>query len=132
MSVHGICHLSLHESDQVENMMKTTIYPVTNLRNAKAIFSALLGVEPYMDEPYYVAFRAADHDIGLNPNGHREGMTGAINYWHVPDIRQATQAMLKAGASEHQSVKDVGGGKLIASFKDADGNVFGLIQPSAS
>jgi predicted enzyme related to lactoylglutathione lyase len=27
-----------------------------------------------------------------------------------------------------QEVKDVGGGKLIASVKDPDGNVIGLIQ----
>jgi hypothetical protein len=27
-----------------------------------------------------------------------------------------------------QELKDVGGGKLIASVKDADGNVIGLVQ----
>jgi hypothetical protein len=27
-----------------------------------------------------------------------------------------------------QAVKDVGGGKLIATVKDADGNLIGLIQ----
>jgi predicted enzyme related to lactoylglutathione lyase len=34
----------------------------------------------------------------------------------------------QAGAQAQQEVKDVGGGKLIASVKDADGNVIGLIQ----
>jgi hypothetical protein len=29
-----------------------------------------------------------------------------------------------------QGVKDVGGGKLIASVKDSDGNVVGLLQPA--
>jgi len=29
-----------------------------------------------------------------------------------------------------QEVKDIGGGKLIASLTDADGNVIGLIQPA--
>ena len=33
-----------------------------------------------------------------------------------------------AGAEVQQEIKDVGGGKLIASVKDADGNVIGLIQ----
>jgi hypothetical protein len=29
---------------------------------------------------------------------------------------------------EQQAVSDVGGGRLIASVKDADGNIIGLIQ----
>jgi hypothetical protein len=29
-----------------------------------------------------------------------------------------------------QEVRDVGAGKLIASVKDADGNVIGLVQPA--
>jgi hypothetical protein len=37
-------------------------------------------------------------------------------------------APLDAGAEAHQGVRDVGGGKLLASVKDADGNVIGLIQ----
>ena len=35
---------------------------------------------------------------------------------------------LDAGAEAHQRVRDVGGGKLVASVKDADGNVIGLLQ----
>jgi hypothetical protein len=38
------------------------------------------------------------------------------------------KALLDAGTEAQQEVKDVGGGKLIASVKDADGNVIGLIQ----
>ena len=33
-----------------------------------------------------------------------------------------------AGAAAHQGVRDVGGGKLLASVKDTEGNVIGLIQ----
>jgi hypothetical protein len=40
----------------------------------------------------------------------------------------AAFAALEAGADAQQEVKDVGGGKLIASVKDAGGNVLGLIQ----
>jgi hypothetical protein len=36
--------------------------------------------------------------------------------------------LLEAGAEAQQDVKDVGGGKLIASVRDADGNVIGLLQ----
>jgi len=110
--------------------VKTFIYPVKDLAKAKALFSALLGVEPYMDEVYYVGFKVGGQDIGLDPRGHGQGMTGPVGYWHVDDIKSSVKALLDAGAEALQEVKDVGGGKLIASVKDADGNVIGLIQPA--
>ena len=55
-------------------------------------------------------------------------MTGPLAYWHVDDIRRVLNDLLGAGAAINQEVKDVGGGKLIGSVKDADGNVIGLIQ----
>jgi len=36
--------------------------------------------------------------------------------------------MLAAGAQANEDVRDVGGGKLVATVKDADGNVIGLSQ----
>ncbi len=108
--------------------IKTVIYPVKDIVQAKALYSKLLGVEPAMDEPYYVGFRVGDQDIGLDPNGHKQGMTGAIGYFHVSDIKNSLQSLLDAGAQVQQEVRDVGGGKLIATVKDADGNIIGLIQ----
>lgn len=108
--------------------IKTTIYPVKDLAQAKALYQTLLGVEPYMDQPYYVGFSAGGQDIGLDPNGYSKGMTGPVNYYQVDDIGKSLQALLDAGAQPLQEVKDVGGGKQIAAVKDADGNVVGLIQ----
>lgn len=108
--------------------IRTIIYPVRDIAQAKNLYSKLLGVEPYMDEAYYVGFKAGDQDIGLDPNGHNAGMTGPVGYFHVDDIEKSLQSLLDAGAQAQQEVKDVGGGKLIASLKDADGNVIGLIQ----
>jgi predicted enzyme related to lactoylglutathione lyase len=108
--------------------IKTIIYPVKDIAQAKKLYSQLLGVKPIMDEAYYVGFRIGDQDIGLDPNGHRQGMTGPISYYHVSDIKTSLQSLVDAGAKIHQTAKDVGGGKLIASVKDADGNVIGLIQ----
>ncbi|MEV4893035.1 VOC family protein [Nonomuraea sp. NPDC055795] len=110
--------------------IKTVIHPVKDLAAAKAMFSALLGVEPYMDEPYYVGFSINGQDIGLDPQGHRKGMSGPVAYWHVDDIEASLRALLDAGARTSQEVKDVGEGKLVASVTDADGNVIGLIQPA--
>jgi len=108
--------------------IRTVIYPVKDIAQAKTLYSKLLGVEPYADEAYYVGFRVGDQDIGLDPNGHNQGMTGPIGYFHVSDIQQSLQALVDAGAHVQQAVKDVGGGKLIASVKDADSNIIGLLQ----
>lgn len=108
--------------------LQTIIYPVKDIVRAKALFSALLGVEPYADEPYYVGFKAAGQDVGLDPNGHAKGMTGPVPYWHVTDLRERLAALLAAGAELLQDAQDVGGGRLIAFVKDADGNLVGLLQ----
>jgi predicted enzyme related to lactoylglutathione lyase len=105
--------------------IKTIIYPVKDIAQAKAIFTKLLGVEPYADAPYYVGFRIGDQEIGLDPNGHAEGMTA---YYTVADIKTSLQSLVDAGSTTVQDVKDVGGGKLIASAKDPNGNIIGLTQ----
>ncbi len=105
--------------------IKTIIYPVKDLAHAKALFSKLLGIEPYVDEKYYVGFKIGDQEIGLDPNGHKQGMTG---YYHVDDIKKSLQSLLDAGAQVQQEVKDVGGGRLTAFVKDVDGNIIGFIQ----
>lgn len=104
------------------------IYPVKDRAQAKTLYSKLLGTEPYIDSAYYVGFKIGDQEIGLDPNGHNKGMTGPVGYWQVGDIKKSLQLLLNTGAQMQQEVKDVGGGKLTASVKDADGNITGLIQ----
>jgi predicted enzyme related to lactoylglutathione lyase len=108
--------------------IRTVIYPVKDLAAAKTLYTKLIGVAPVMDEPYYVGFKVDGQDIGLDPNGHRQGMTGPLAYWHVDDVNESLQQLLDAGAEVQQAVRDVGGGKLVASVKDADGNAIGLVQ----
>ena len=110
--------------------VKTLIYPVKDLDRAKALFGALLGAEPSVDSPYYVQFEVGDQRLGLDPNGHTRGFPGSVGYWEVEDVNARFQELLAAGATEHESPRDVGNGALIASVKDADGNVIGLIQPA--
>ncbi|MFF1449262.1 VOC family protein [Streptomyces sp. NPDC058274] len=112
--------------------LKTIIYPVKDIARAKALFTALLGIEPYADEAYYVGFKDAGQDVGLDPNGHAKGMTGPVPYWHVSDIKSTLAGLLAAGAEPLQEVQDVGGGRLIASVKDADGNLIGILQDAPS
>ncbi|MFC9926534.1 VOC family protein [Streptomyces sp. NPDC127190] len=108
--------------------LQTIIYPVKDPERAKALFTALLGVEPFVDAPYYIGFKAAGQDIGLDPNGHAQGLTGPVPFWHVTDLRERLTALLAAGAELLQDVRDVGNGRLVASVKDPDGNLVGLLQ----
>jgi predicted enzyme related to lactoylglutathione lyase len=110
--------------------IRTVIFPVKDVAAATAVYRALTGEAPYVEQPYYVGFRVDDQEIGLDPNGHAQGLTAPIGYFHVADIRQRLGELLAAGAEEHQPVRDVGGGRLIASVRDADGNVVGLLQES--
>ena len=105
--------------------IKTIIYPVKDVPKATALFRKLLGVDPYADQPYYVGFKIGDQDIGLIPNGHSAGMTA---FFHVDDIKTSLQTLLDADAEIIQDLKDVGGGRLVASAKDKDGNIIGLVQ----
>jgi predicted enzyme related to lactoylglutathione lyase len=108
--------------------IKLFVYPVKDLANAKTLYGKLLGIQPYADGPYYVGFRVGDLEIGLDPNGHKQGVSGPLGYYQVDDIRKSLQSLLDSGAKLNGEVKDVGGGMLIASVKDTDDNVIALRQ----
>ncbi|OGN96125.1 MAG: glyoxalase [Chloroflexi bacterium RBG_13_50_21] len=108
--------------------ISTVIYPVKDIRRAKKMFNGFLGVEPYADSAYYVGYKVGDQDIGLDPNAFNQGMKVPIGYYNVSDIKQSLQGLVEAGVQVLQEIKDVGGGKLIATVNDTDGNMIGLIQ----
>jgi predicted enzyme related to lactoylglutathione lyase len=107
---------------------KTLLHPVTDLAKAKAVYTALLGAPPQNDAPYYVGYEAEGQHIGLVPNGGPQGMTSPVAYWHVADIEAKLAEVTAAGATLKEPARDVGGGRLVATFSDPDGNVLGLIQ----
>ena len=103
--------------------IKLIVYPVKDLEGAKNLYDKFLGVEPYVDGPYYVGYKLNDLEVGLDPNGQ-----AIVGYIDVGDIKSNLQTLVDAGATTHQDIKDVGGGLLIAQVKDANGNVLGLRQ----
>jgi predicted enzyme related to lactoylglutathione lyase len=108
--------------------IQTVLHPVTDLEAAKAVYTALLGMAPQADSPYYVGYEAAGQQIGLVPGGGPQAMTSPVAYWHVADIEAKLAEVTAAGATLKESPRDVGGGRLVATFSDPDGNVLGLIQ----
>ena len=108
--------------------IKTVLHPVSDLATAKPLYEALLGVPPMADAPYYVGFDAAGQQIGLVPGGGPQGMTSPVAYWHVADIEAKLAEVTAVGATVKESPRDVGGGRLVATFTDIDDNVLGVIQ----
>jgi catechol 2,3-dioxygenase-like lactoylglutathione lyase family enzyme len=86
--------------------IKTVLHPVSDLTAAKAVYTALLGM----------------------PGGGPQGMKSPVAYWHVPDIEAKLAEVTAAGATVHEAAHDVGGGRLVATVTDPDGNVLGLLQ----
>ena len=108
--------------------IKTVLHPVTDLDKAKVVYTALLGAAPTADAPYYAGFDVAGQHIGLVPNGRDQGMTSPVAYWHVSDIEAKLAEVTAAGAVVKDAPRDVGGGRLVATVTDPDGNVLGLLQ----
>lgn len=108
--------------------IKNVLHAVSDLATAKAVYAALLGVQPQTDGPYYVGFEAAGPHIGLVPGGGPQGMTSPVTYWHVPDIEAKLAEVTAAGATVKEPAHDVGGGRLVATVTHPDGNVLGLLQ----
>ena len=110
--------------------IRTITVPVKDLAAATALYRTLLGVEAYIDQPYYVGFKTEDGapEVGLDPHG--DVAAGPIVYYHVADINASVATLTAGGATEERSVRDVGGGALTATLRDGDGNLFGLFQAS--
>lgn len=107
--------------------VKTILHPVSDLEKAKPVYAALLGLEPQADSAYYVGFEVAGQQIGLVPST-PGGDTSPVAYWHVGDIAAKLAAVTAAGGVVKEAPHDVGGGRLVATFTDPDGNVLGLLQ----
>jgi predicted enzyme related to lactoylglutathione lyase len=117
-------------SDSTTLGVQTILHPVSDLEAAKPVYAALLGVEPMADSPYYVGFEAAGQQIGLVPKDGPQKFDSPVAHWHVPDIEAKLAAVTAAGGTVKDAPREVGGGRVVASFTDPDGNVLGLIQDS--
>jgi len=108
--------------------IQIVLHPVTDLDAAKAVYSALLGMAPTSDSAYYVGYEAEGQQIGLVPGGGPQGMSSPVAYWRVADIEAKRAEVTAAGATVKDKPNDVGGGRLVATFTDPDGNVLGVFQ----
>jgi predicted enzyme related to lactoylglutathione lyase len=106
--------------------LRTVIYPTPDLDAAKEWWIALLGIEPYFDQPFYVGFSVAGYELALMPDA--DPADGALVYWGVPNVAEAMEAAKAAGSTEHTPVADVGDGIVTATVRTPEGSILGLIH----
>lgn len=110
--------------------LRTVIYRAGDLAKAKTWYTAVLGIEPYFSEPFYVGFNVGGFELGLDPDAKdlAQGGGGVIAYWGVEDADAALKKLLALGATPHRQIQDVGGGIRVASVVDPSGNILGIIE----
>ena len=108
--------------------LRTIVYSARHLAEARAFYAAVLGQEPYFEEPYYVGFEVNGCELGLDPNAPAAGQAGPVTYWRVADADAAYTRLLALGARPHEPVHDVGGGIRLGAALDFNGNVVGVIS----
>jgi predicted enzyme related to lactoylglutathione lyase len=108
--------------------LSTIVYNVADLKAAKNWYAAMLGTAPFFDEPFYVGFNVGGYQLGLVPADDSISVPNSVTYWGVSDADDAFGRLLAHGATEHEAVRDVGGGIRLGSVYDPDGNVVGVID----
>lgn len=107
--------------------LRTVIYHVPDLDQAKKWYSDAFGKPPYFDEPFYVGFEIGGYELGLLPNENDKKSDNVEAYWGVEDIKSEHNRFIELGAKEHTEIKDVGEGILVCTMLDPWNNVIGLI-----
>ncbi len=107
--------------------LRTAIYPAPDLSAAKKWYSAVLGAEPYFDEPFYVGFTVGGFELGLLPSA-TPGTSGPQPLWGVANIEQTFSKLIELGATELEPITEVGGNIKVAAVQDPFGNRLGIIE----
>ncbi len=107
--------------------LRTAIYPVHDLAEAKRWYTLAFEVQPYFDQPFYVGFTIGGFELGLIPDG-KPGVDGPRPLWGVIDVTKAFEHLTRIGAHVLDPVTDVGDGIKVAAVIDPFGNRFGLIE----
>ena len=108
--------------------LRTIIYPTSDLAQATAWYTNVIGHAPYFNEPFYVGFNVGGFELGLLPPGDEDAGDGPTTYWGVDNIHAEHARIIALGATSKSAINDVGDGILVSTVVDPFGNVVGLIQ----
>jgi predicted enzyme related to lactoylglutathione lyase len=106
--------------------LRTVVYNAPNLTASKNWFSKALDQDPYFDEPYYVGYNIGGYELGLDPD--QTGSGHGTVYWGVSDIELAVERLITAGAEIVDGIREVGGGIRLATVREPQGNILGVIE----
>ena len=115
-------------TDSSTQGIKTVLHPVSDLAKAKPVYAALLGIAAAGRRAVLRRLRGRGPAHRAGAGRWPQGMTSPVAYWHVPDIEAKLAEVTAAGATVKEPPRDVGGGRLVATVTDPDGNVLGLLQ----
>jgi len=109
--------------------LRTTVYKVPDLAEAKVWYAKVFNTEPYFDEVFYVGFNIGGYELGLLPEEKppHPKSESVVAYWGVEDIQFSYEQLLKNGAIANEKPENVGGPVWVASVKDPWDNVIGII-----
>ena len=110
--------------------LRTVVYHVSNLDEAKLWYAKVFGQQPYFDEPFYVGFNIGGFELGLDPSTDEITPSGdsVVAYWGVENCQAAYDHLVASGAQAKQPPQEVGGGIVHAYVFDPFGNVLGVIE----
>lgn len=106
--------------------LRSLIHPAPDLAASRAFFVALLGIEPYFDERFYVGFDVGGFELGLWPAG--DPASGPATYWGVDDLDAALAHAQSVGATAVGEISEVGQGIRMVDLLAPTGEAFGLIE----
>lgn len=109
--------------------LRTTIYKVNDINNAKEWYTQAFGTSPYFDQPFYVGFNIGGYELGLQPEEQStiDKTKNVVSYWGVNDIHSSFEKLVELGAKENEKPRNVGGEIMTASVIDPYDNIIGII-----
>jgi lactoylglutathione lyase len=109
--------------------LRTTIYKVADVNQAKEWYTKAFEAAPYFDQPFYVGFEVGGYELGLQPEetAVKDKPESVLTYWGVNDINAEYNRFIALGATEHEAPTEVGEGIVVATVKDPWDNIVGLI-----
>lgn len=113
--------------------LRTTIYKVTDIDEAKRWYSEVFETMPYFDQPFYVGFNIGGYELGLQPVEKKAEVQAdnVVTYWGVQDIEAVYNILINSGAEPYEKPENVGGEIEVATVIDPWGNVIGIIYNPA-
>ena len=105
-------------------------YPVFDLDRAVKFYQKVLGIKPLFHRKDWAEFKLEGQRFALQKvKSLSTEHTGAILYFMAQPIAENIERLKDMGAKSLGSMEIHSYGKL-AQFKDPEGNIFGLYEPS--